>query len=182
MYILNLVPSKSVSSTPTELWNGRKSSLRHIRIWGSPAHVLKPDADKLESRTEVRVFVGYPKGTKGGLFYSPKDQKVIVSTNAQFLEEDYIMDHKPSSKVVLEELREDTSTSVPTVQDEVPQETATRVTHDTQPQTVPRRSGRVVKQPERFMFLGESSDLIPGKHEPDPRTYDEALQDIDAVS
>ena len=46
VYILNLVPSKSVPSTPTELWNGRKPSLRHIRIWGSPAHVLKPDADK----------------------------------------------------------------------------------------------------------------------------------------
>ena len=107
--------------------------------------MLKPDADKLESRTEVRVFVGYPRGTIGGLFYSPKDQKVIVSTNAQFLEEDYIMDHKPSSKVVLEELREDTFTLVPTVQDEVPQETATHVTHDTQSQTVPRRSGRVVR-------------------------------------
>ena len=25
-------------------------------------------------------------------------------------------------------------------------------------------------------------DLIPGEHEPDPRTYDEALQDKDAVS
>ena len=74
-HILNLVPSKSVSSTPTELWNGQKPSLRHIRIWGSPAYVLKGDADKLESCTEVRLFIGYPKGTKGGLFYSPKDQK-----------------------------------------------------------------------------------------------------------
>ena len=79
------------------------------------------------------------------------------------------------SEIVLEEIREDMFTSVPTVQDEVPQETATRVTHNTQPQTVPHRSGRVVRQPERFMFLGESSDLITGKHEPDPRTYDEVL-------
>ena len=47
---------------------------------------------------------------------------------------------------------------------------------------MPRRSGRVVRQPERFMFLGDSSDLIPGKYEPDPRTYDEALQDKDATS
>ena len=31
-YILNLVPSKSVSKTPTELWKGRKPSLNHIRI------------------------------------------------------------------------------------------------------------------------------------------------------
>ena len=104
-YILNLVPSKSVLSTPTELWTGRQPSLRHVRIWGSPAHVLKVDTDKLESRTEVCLFVGYPRGTKCGLFYSPKDRKVFFSTNARFLEEDYVIDHKPKSKIVLEELR-----------------------------------------------------------------------------
>ena len=50
-YIINLVPSKSVPTTPTELWTGRKPSLRHIRIWGSLAYVLKRNTDKLESRT-----------------------------------------------------------------------------------------------------------------------------------
>ena len=58
MYLLNLVPSKSVSKTPTELWNGRKPSLNHIRIWGAPAHVLRKEPHKLESRTEVCLFVG----------------------------------------------------------------------------------------------------------------------------
>ena len=41
---------------------------------------------------------------KGCLFYSPQDKKVIVSTNATFLEEDYMKNHKPKSKVILEEL------------------------------------------------------------------------------
>ena len=50
-YILNLVPSKSVSKTPTELWKGRKPSLNHIRIWGAQAHVLVQKQQKLESRT-----------------------------------------------------------------------------------------------------------------------------------
>ena len=124
-YILNLVPSKSVPKTPTELWTGRKPSLRHVRVWGCPAHVLKGKPDKLESRTDVCFFVGYPKGTKGGLFYCPKDQKVIVSTNARFLEEDYIMDHKPRSKNALEELRGDKTRLAPLisiVQAETPQE------------------------------------------------------------
>ena len=48
--------------------------------------------------------VGYPKGTRGGIFYSPKDKKVFVSTHATFLENDYIIGHKPRSKVILEEL------------------------------------------------------------------------------
>ena len=64
--------------------------------------MLKGKTDKLEPRIEVCFLVGYPRGTKGGLFYSPKDQKVIVSTNARFLEKDYVMNHKPRSRIVLE--------------------------------------------------------------------------------
>ena len=177
-YLLNLVPSKSVPKTPKELWTGEKPSLRHIQIWGCPAHVLNKNATKLDSRTEVRLFVGYPRGTKGYLFYSPKDRDVIVSTNARFLEEDYIMNHKPMSSIVLEELVGGTDNpNMPIVQVEQPLVNAQPVTN-TAPE--PRRSGRVVRQPDRFMFLGESSDLVSGEHEEDPRTYDEALQDKDA--
>ncbi|CAA0830105.1 cysteine-rich RLK (RECEPTOR-like protein kinase) 8, partial [Striga hermonthica] len=70
VYILNRVPSKSVLSTPLELWSGHKPSLRHLKIWCSPAHVLRTDTDKLERRTEVGLFVGYPKETKCGLNYT----------------------------------------------------------------------------------------------------------------
>ena len=101
------MPSKSVPKTPHELWTGRKTSLNHIHIWGCPAHVLFKDLNKLEARLEVYVFVGYPKGTKGGYFYNPKENKVVVSTNATFLEESYMNDFEPRSKVVLEELRSD---------------------------------------------------------------------------
>ena len=104
-YFLNLVPSKAISTTPKELWTGRKPSLGHVRIWGSLAHVLKRDPSKLETRSEVCLFVGYPRGTNGYLFYDPKEQRVLVRTNAHFLEQDYMLDNKPSSKVVLDELR-----------------------------------------------------------------------------
>ena len=67
--------------------------------------MLSGNTSKLESRTEVCLFVGYPKGTNGGLFYSPKDQKVIVSTNARFLKENYVMSHKPGSKAIHNEMR-----------------------------------------------------------------------------
>ena len=39
-YILNMVPIKSVSETPYELWKDRKGSLRHFRIQRCPAHNL----------------------------------------------------------------------------------------------------------------------------------------------
>ena len=104
-YLLNLVPSKAISTTLNELWSGRKPSLGHVRIWDSPAHVLKRDSSKLDARSEVCRFMGYPRGTKGYLFYDPKEQRVIVSTNARLLEQDYMLDNKPSSKVILNELR-----------------------------------------------------------------------------
>ena len=58
----------------------------------------------MDSRFEVCMFVGYLKGTGGCLFYSPQDRKVIVSTHFTSLEEDYINNFKPKSKVILEGL------------------------------------------------------------------------------
>ena len=51
-------------------------------------------------------FVGYPKGVVGGLFYSHKDNKVFVSTNAKFLENDFMNDYTPRSRVMLAEMNE----------------------------------------------------------------------------
>ena len=58
--------------------------------------MLKQDPSKLETRTDVCLFVGYPKGIKGYMIYDPQDQKVFVSTNVRFLEEDYMIDNKPT--------------------------------------------------------------------------------------
>ena len=106
IYLLNLVTLKFVPKTPVELWNGRKPSMGHLHIRGCLEHVLKGKSNKLQSKTEVVFFVGYPKGTIGGLFYSHKDNKVFVSTNAKFLENDYMNDSTPRSRVVLAEMNE----------------------------------------------------------------------------
>ena len=175
MYILNLVPSKSVPKTPRELWSGRKPSLQHLHIWGCSAHVLKVNTDKLESKSEVCTFVGYPKGTKGWIFYNPREQKVLVSTNAVFLEEDYMIDRKSLEKVILEEIQEN---SIPnpsmTELEENPPIPNPVVT------PVPRRSGRIVRPPDRFSFLGESYETISEELEQDPCNYNEAINDIDS--
>ena len=65
---------------------------------------MKGKTGKLESRTELCMFMGYSKETRGGIFYSPKENKTFVSKNGTFLEYDYINNHKPHSKVVLEEI------------------------------------------------------------------------------
>ena len=80
--------------------------------------MLKGKTRKLEPRIEVCMFVGYPKGIRGGLFYSPSDKKVFVLTNETFLEDDYMTNFKPRSKVVLEELRYDQIRKSPSTTDE----------------------------------------------------------------
>lgn len=64
---------------------------------------MKGKFDKLESKIEVCLFGGYPKGTRGYLFCSLEEKKVVVTTNNRFRKEDYVNNYKPKSKVVLEE-------------------------------------------------------------------------------
>ena len=104
--------------------------------------MLRRYPSKLEARLEVGLFVGYPRGTKGYLFYDPKEQRVLVSTNARFLKQDYMLDNKPRCKVVLDELRAELNESikVPIPETRVNQPQVAR----TQETRVPCRSGRVV--------------------------------------
>ena len=71
--------------------------------------MLVQKTSKLASRSELRLFVGYPKETKGYVFYSPSNNKTFVSTNTKFLEEDFMKNAKPRSRLVLEELSEEGS-------------------------------------------------------------------------
>ena len=67
-HVLNVLPRKSVASTPYEIWKGKKLNFSYFRVWGYHAHVQKHDTDKLESRTEFCRFVGYLKETSGYYF------------------------------------------------------------------------------------------------------------------
>ena len=70
-YVLNKVPSKSVSSTPYEIWKEERSNLKHLKIWGCPAYVKNIDGHKLDARSEICKFVVYPKKSIGYYFYNP---------------------------------------------------------------------------------------------------------------
>lgn len=69
------VPSKSVPKTPQELWTGRKTTLNHICIWGCPAYILDKESSKLNSRSEVCIFVGYPRETKWVIYITQRNIK-----------------------------------------------------------------------------------------------------------
>ena len=100
---------------------------------------------------------------------------MLVSTNARFLEHDYMLDNKPRSKVVLDELRAELNegNEVPIPETTINQPQIVR----TQETRVPRCSGRVVTQPEHFIGL----EKIPVDPEIDPSSYNEAVQDKGAT-
>ncbi|TYK30724.1 gag/pol protein [Cucumis melo var. makuwa] len=179
IYILNNVPSKSVSETPYELWKGRKGSLRHFRIWGCPSHVLVQNPNKLEHRSKLCLFVGYPKESKGGLFYDPQENKVFVSINATFLEEYHIRNHQTRNKLVLEEISKN-GTDRPSSPTKVVDKTRNiGQTHPSQELGEHRRSRRVVRQPNRYLGLSEAKIIIPNDGIEDPLTYKQAMNDVD---
>ena len=66
---MNKVPSKSVNKTLYEIWIERKPVLSHLRVWGCPTYVKRLKTDKLGSKFDRCLFVGYLKKTKGYYFY-----------------------------------------------------------------------------------------------------------------
>ena len=86
-----------------------------------------------------------------------------------------MLDNKPSSKVILDELGVEINkgNAVPIPETTVNPPLVVR----TQETRVPRRSGRVVTQSEHFIGLGE----IPVDPKTDPYNYNEAVQDKDAT-
>ena len=76
-YLLNNVPSKLVPKTPHELWTSKRITLNHICICGCPTHVLDKELTKLDSHSEVCMFVGYPREMKGGSFITQRKIKSL---------------------------------------------------------------------------------------------------------
>ena len=172
-YILNMVPSKSVLKTPMEMWTSRKLILSHIRIWGCPAYVLKQSSDKLDAKSELCWFVGYPKGTRGNNFYNKYDMKVFVISNAKFMEEEYIMNH------IIRDMKWTEKTEFPSIQDNVVLVDPQPLILDTNTTNMPHRSGRVIRPPIKLALMGGSSLIIPKSHEDNPTSYYEAINDKD---
>ena len=89
VYVLNKVPSKSISNTPYEIWKEKKPSLKHLKIWGCPAYVKNIDRYKLSARSEKYRFIGYPKKSIGYYFYNPTQLKVFVGRHIILLKRVY---------------------------------------------------------------------------------------------
>ena len=154
-FTLNRAPSKSVETTPYELWFGKKPKLSFLKVWGCDAYVKKLQPDKLEPKSEKCVFIGYPKETIGYIFNHRSEGKIFVAKFGSFLEE-FLSKEVSGRKVELDEvtvpapLLESSSSQEPVPVTTTPiSEEANDNDHETSEQdtTEPRRSIRVRSAP-----------------------------------
>ena len=89
VYIINRVPTKTTDKTPSEIWTGKKPSLKHLHIWGcsDEARPYRPNEKKLDSRTISCYFIGYSKRSRGYKFYDPTTKAIFETGNAWFFED-----------------------------------------------------------------------------------------------
>ncbi|KAL0445829.1 UNVERIFIED_CONTAM: Retrovirus-related Pol polyprotein from transposon TNT 1-94 [Sesamum latifolium] len=162
--LLNIAPPKMVPQTPYEIWHGKPASYKYLRVWDSPVYVKRLVGDKLDSRSSLCRFIGYPKKTTGYYFYDPAEQKIFVSRNAVFLEIGFLSNSQRDEVLIEETSKEpqhDSTTSFePILTDGV---------------SVLCRSTREFRVPKKYGFVGLTSQL-----DNDPKTYGEAMSDIDS--
>ena len=61
----------------------------------------KLQPDKLEPKSEKRVFIGYPKETVGHTFYHRSEGKIFVAKNGTFLDKEFLSKEVSTRKVEL---------------------------------------------------------------------------------
>ncbi|KAL0313423.1 UNVERIFIED_CONTAM: hypothetical protein Sradi_5741600 [Sesamum radiatum] len=150
--------------TPYEIWHGKPASYKYLRVWGSPAYVKRLVGDKLDLRSSLCRFIGYPKETEGYYFYDPTEQKVFLSRNAVFLEKSFPSDNQRDEVLIEESSGESPHSTTPF-----------EPTVHTDGVPIHRRSTRESRVPERYGFVGLTNQL-----DNDSKTYREAMSDIDS--
>ena len=186
-FTLNRAPSKSVETTPCELWFGKKPKLSFLKVWGCDAYVKKFHPDKLKLKSEKCVFIGYPKETIGYTFYHRSEGKTFVAKFGNFLEKEFLSKEVSGRKVELDEvtvpaplLESSSSQKTVSVTPTPVSEEANDNDHETSDQdtTELRRSTRVRSAPE--WYGNPVLEVMLLDHD-EPTNYEEAMVSPDSA-
>ena len=85
--------------TPYEPWFGNKPKLSFLKVLGCDAYVKRFHPDKLKSKSEKYVFIGYPKEIVGCTFYHRSEGKTFIAKNGSFLEKEFLSKEVSGRKV-----------------------------------------------------------------------------------
>ncbi|KAL8109516.1 hypothetical protein AgCh_025575 [Apium graveolens] len=87
VYLLNKLPMRALSGiTPYEAWNEKKPQVGFIKVFGSISYMRIPSQkmSKLDDRSKPMVNLGKEPGTKAYRLYDPNSNKVFVSRDVIF--------------------------------------------------------------------------------------------------
>ncbi|RVX23984.1 Retrovirus-related Pol polyprotein from transposon TNT 1-94 [Vitis vinifera] len=107
VYVLNRSPTLVVKDmTPEEAWSGSKPSVDHFRVFGCISHVHIPDSKrtKLDDKSVKCVLLGVSEELKAYRLYDPVSQKIIVSRDVKFEEENSWDWNKSHEKPIIADL------------------------------------------------------------------------------
>nr|GEX97580.1 zinc finger, CCHC-type [Tanacetum cinerariifolium] len=102
IYILNSVPTKALEDiTPYEAIRQRKPNLETLRVFGCIAYAKVPSQHltKLDDRSIKMVYLGNEQGSKAYRLFNPITQRICVSRDVKFKEnetwdwKDYMSEH-----------------------------------------------------------------------------------------
>lgn len=184
-HVLNRVPMKARDKSPYELWKGRKTSLKYLKVWGCLAKVLVPEhkRKKLGPKTVDGIFLGYAHNSFAYRFLIIKSEipgidvnTIIELRDATFFEDIFPMKTRvPNSVSSASSSARDESTSVddPLSLVDAPSSSHSRL-DESQECTELRRS----KRQRVSKDLGK--DFITYNIEGDPVTYRDAMASPEA--
>lgn len=86
-FVLNRIPHPTLkTTTPYELWYGRKPSVSHLKPFGATAyvHVNEHNRHKLDACAIVGVLVGYATNSQNYRVWVPSLKTIVVTRHATF--------------------------------------------------------------------------------------------------
>ena len=101
--------------------------------------------NKLGSRFDKYLFIGYPKETKGYYFYLADEQKVFISNRAIFLEKEFLDEGTNASKIELDKVQLVDELTQSNIESDLIRSNSKSII-----ETSLKRSGRVPHQLDRY--------------------------------
>ncbi|KAJ0435652.1 putative RNA-directed DNA polymerase [Helianthus annuus] len=176
--LVNLAPTKKVNKTPYEIWYGQKPNLSYLRVWGCDAYITSDSDDKLDPRGEKVVFVGYYNQC-GYYFYHPDTNTISIKRKAKRFPEDELLSRGTGSNLVDLEEFQGLQTTVDKVGTSEPQQI---VDAESDPNTSLCRSIRTRKEPDRYLWHVEGSEVLTvAKSDDETTSYKSAISNLDSA-
>ena len=110
-YVLNRIPTKSITTTPYEIWTRPKIDLSYLRPWGCAtcAHDNLRKCGKLGLRGRKEIFIRYPEISKGYVLVGEQEDGTVNEYESQdgtFLEREFPTLEEVSNDFTLYETQE----------------------------------------------------------------------------